>query len=69
MYFYEKYNQVKTCYRAYAKYYDDINKDPDCEYNHVEPDSTMYPMLSDYERETIQRMAFVGLGRAFGEDL
>lgn len=60
-----KKNEVLSLYGEWIKYYMDVNSDPDFDFEHIEPDRKYYRLLSDFEVETIRRMAMVNLAEAF----
>ena len=59
-----KKNEILNLYGEWIKYYEEVNKDPDFDYEHKEPNGSFYN-LSEFEMDTIRRMAMVDLGEAF----
>ena len=60
-----KKEQILNLYGEWITYYKDVNKDSNSEFEHNEPNRKYYSQLSDFEVETIRRMAMIKLGEAF----
>lgn len=63
-----KYQQVIILYEQWLQYYREIQKDVDFDFEHSEPNREEFDKLSDYEKETIRRMAMTELGKYFRKD-
>lgn len=59
------YQSIQNFYKLWEDYYDEICHDPDWNNEHIEPDRKLFTNLSDFECETIRRMAMTKMGRAF----
>lgn len=60
-----KYSEIQKFYKLWEDYYDEIVSNPDVNFDHEEPDRMNFTLLSDFECETIRRMAMTKMGRAW----